>query len=111
MPLKQMFWRRQELPPQNRIIATRSACYRGWNPQNCQKRLGEGAKNVLVYVDLKPVALVQKRVALVQDRLALVQETLGKTSFQLPKHLLHPLLTTLFWQLRGFGPLKQAPVK
>ena len=49
--------------------------------QSCPKRLGEGAKGVLVYVDEKSVALAQERVALLQNRVALVQETLGQNTF------------------------------
>ena len=40
-----------------------------------------------MYVDQKPVALVQKRVALVPNRVAVVQETLGKPFLHLAKTL------------------------
>ena len=38
-----------------------------------------------MYVDQKPIALVQKRVALVQTRVAMVQETFGRPFLQLTK--------------------------
>ena len=75
-------------------------------PQNWPKYLGQGAKGVLVYVDQKPFALVQKRAALVQNRVALVQETLGRLFLQVAKTPFAPS-PNHFGQLWDFGPLQQ----
>ena len=51
---------------------------RAQNLEIAKKWLREGAKGVLVYVDQKPLAMVQKRVAPVQNRVLVVQKTLGR---------------------------------
>ena len=70
-------------------VATPSACYRGPKPQKCPKWLGEGAKGVL---DPESKGLPKPCFAPVQLSFAPVQEDFAALG---PKHLLHPLLTTL----------------
>ena len=74
---------------------TPSGCYRGRKPQNCPKWLGAGAKGVLAsWREGLP------RVSCTRATLFCTSATLFRTSAtglgpHTPKHLLHPLLTTL----------------
>ena len=77
------------------ILATPSACYRGPKPQKCPKWLGEGAKGLLDPGSKVRLHWCKRGLHRCKTGFGWCKRLLGDLCSLGPKHLLHPLLTTL----------------
>ena len=76
-------------------IATPSACYRSPKPQSCPKWLGEGAKRLLDPGSKVLLHWCKRELHRCKTGFRWCKRLLGDLCSLGPKHLLHPLLTTL----------------
>ena len=76
-------------------VATPSACYRGPKPQTCPKWLGEGAKGLLDSGSKVLLHWCKRELHRCKTGFRWCKRLLGDLCSLGPKHLLHPLLTTL----------------
>ena len=76
-------------------FATPSACYRGPKPQKCPKWLGEGAKGLLDPGSKVLLHWCKRELHRCKTGFRWCKRRLGDLWSLGPKHLLHPLLTTL----------------